>query len=79
MPAGWLNPLTDYLANIEAKCRDGSLTDSELQAFLVKAADRVPELFGKMDAKELATVFEAAMGQSVISAVRKGLRQPAKT
>jgi phage gp29-like protein len=75
VPAGWLNPLTDYLENIEAKCRDESLSDADLQEFLLKATQRVPELFGRMDISELAGVFESAMGGAALQAVRKGLRR----
>lgn len=74
VPAAWLNPVRQLLADLRAKAEDQSLSDAELQLFIARAAERVPELFGAMDVAELARVFEAAMGQEVISAARKNLR-----
>lgn len=75
VPTGWLNPVSEFLAELQTKAADKSLSDADLLAFLEKASARVPELFGKMDVEELAKVLEAGMGQAVIDAARMKLRK----
>lgn len=75
VPVEWLNPLRDFLTELEAKVSDATLTQADLFDFLDRAVARVPELFADMDVDELARVLEAGMGNAVISEVRKGLKQ----
>lgn len=75
VPAGWLNPMRDFLEELQAKAADRSLSDEDLVGFLEEAVKRVPELFGKMDVEALAKVIEAGMGEAVMSEVRRGIRK----
>jgi phage gp29-like protein len=75
VPAGWLNPLRDFLEELQAKAADKSLSDRDLIDFLEQAARRVPELFREMDIEELAKVLEAGMGKAVVDGVRQELRK----
>ncbi len=75
VPATWLNPLQDYLAEIEAKVADKSLTDADLLNFLDRAIARVPELFKDMKVDDLAEMLAAGMGDAVLQEVRRGIKK----
>lgn len=75
VPAGWLNPLADFLAELQAKAADQSLSEQDLMDFLDQAIQRVPELFSNMNIDDLAKVLEAGMGTAVIDEVRRGIKQ----
>jgi len=75
VPPAWLNPLRDFLAELENKATDQTLSEKDLLNFLDAALARVPELFRDMDVEELAKVLEAGMGQAVVDAVRQGVKQ----
>ena len=75
VPPGWLNPVREFLQELERKASDLSLADGDLLAFLDKAKTRVPELFNHMDVDELARTMEAGMGKAVMDGVRLRLRQ----
>ncbi len=74
VPAAWLNPLRDFLTQLEAKAADATLSDQDLMDFLDAAIARVPELFQSMNIDELSQVLEAGMGNAVIDSARRGLR-----
>jgi hypothetical protein len=74
VPATWLNPLRDFLEEIQVKASDKSLSEQDLMQFLDEAIKRVPELFKDMDLDELAKVMEAGMGESVLQEVRRQVR-----
>lgn len=76
VPATWLNPLQQFLAEIEAKAADQTLSEKDLLEFLDRAIARVPELFKDMDVDELAELLAAGMGDAVLQEVRRGLRKP---
>jgi phage gp29-like protein len=73
VPASWLDPVAEFLTNLEAKARDGSLTDVDLLDFLTKAQARIPELLGKMDMAALAAAMEKDMGNAVLAGARDGI------
>lgn len=75
VPPGWLNPLREFLVELERKAADQSLSDQDLLDFLEKAQARVPELFKHMDVDELAHCIEAGMGKAVMDGIRQRLRQ----
>lgn len=75
VPTTWLNPLRDFLAELEAKTKDATLSEEDLLQFLDDAIARVPELFKDMDVDALAEVLEAGMGSAVINEVRRGIRK----
>ena len=64
-----------YMAELENKATDQTLSEKDLLNFLDAALARVPELFRDMDVEELAKVLEAGMGQAVVDAVRQGVKQ----
>ncbi len=75
VPVTWLTPVRRHLDNIEAKLRDNTMSDDDLQQFLAVATRRVPELFGKMDIDGLSEIFEAGMSEAVIDGVRAGVKK----
>ncbi len=75
VPPAWLNPLRDFLAELENKAADQTISEKDLLNFLDAAVARVPELFQEMNVDELAKVLEAAMGNSVLEEVRRGLKR----
>lgn len=75
VPATWLNPLQDYLAEIEAKVADESLSEQDLLNFLDRAIARVPELFKDMNVEDLAEFLAAGMGGAVLEEVRRGIKR----
>jgi hypothetical protein len=75
VPATWLNPLQNYLAEIEAKVADQSLSEKDLLEFLDNAVARVPELFQKMNVAELTDLLAAGMGDAVLQEVRRGIKK----
>jgi hypothetical protein len=75
VPGSWLNPLREFLEELQAKAADAALSDQDLMDFLEQAVKRVPELFKEMDTEDLARVLEAGMGEAVMSEVRRGLRK----
>ncbi len=77
VPQGWLKPVADLLADLEAKTADQAVSDADLLAFAESAAARLPELFGAMDVNALADVFEKAMGAAALEGARSGLRKSA--
>jgi hypothetical protein len=77
VPAEWLQPVADLLAEIESKAADKAVSDTDLLAFAESAAARLPELFGEMHIDALADVFEKAMGTAAIEGARTGLRKSA--
>jgi hypothetical protein len=75
VPAGWLRPVTEFLAELERKAADQSLTDHDLQEFLSAAARRVPELFLRMDVRDLGRVIERGLADTVVAETRRQLRR----
>lgn len=79
VPASWLNPVRDFLEELQRKAADATLSEEDLLDFMDAAAKRVPELFRDMDVDALAKVLEAGMGDAVVSEVRRKTRHgPAK-
>lgn len=74
VPAGWLNPVRDFLEELQTKAADATLSEQDLLDFLDRAVARVPELFAAMDIDALASVLEAGLGNAVLGSVRQGLR-----
>ena len=74
VPAGWISPITKLLSDIQAKAEDKSVSDADYLAFLEDAQKQLPELLGEMNTQELAEVFEAALGKSLIEGVKDGIR-----
>lgn len=75
VPQGWLKPVADLLADLEAKAADKAVSDADLLAFAESAAARIPELFADMDIAALADVFEKAMGAAAIEGARPLTRE----
>jgi hypothetical protein len=75
VPRTWLAPVAAHLKQIEEKLEDKTLSDADLQSFLVRANARLPELFAKMDVDALAEALEAGMGAAAMDGLRQGLRQ----
>lgn len=74
VPAAWLQPVADLLAEIEQKAADKTLGQADLLAFLDSAVIRMPELFADMDADALAEVLEKGLGGAVLDGLRDALR-----
>jgi phage gp29-like protein len=74
VPASWLNPVRDFLEELQSKANDARLSDEDLLDFLDQAVKRVPELFADMDVDAIAKVLEAGMGTAVMGEVRRSLR-----
>jgi hypothetical protein len=64
VPATWLAPVADLLADLEKQAADGGLSDAELVAALESAARELPEIFKNLNQAELRTVLEASFGRS---------------
>jgi phage gp29-like protein len=77
VPGSWLNPVRDFLEELQAKAADATLSEQDLLDFMESAVKRVPELFRDMDVDALAEVLEAGMGEAVVGEVRRSLRQGA--
>ncbi len=75
VPSSWLNPIQDFLADLQTKAADHSLSDQDLLDFLSAATRKIPELFDRMDHDDLARLLEAAMGQSILDEVRRQVRK----
>lgn len=75
VPDAWLAPVSDWLATLEAKAADKTISDADLAAFLSDAVKQVPELFGKMDVAALSGMFERAMGAAAIDGARTAMQE----
>ena len=75
VPETWLAPVSDWLATLEARAADSSVSDADLAAFLAEAVKQVPELFGQMDAQALADMLERAMGAAALQGAKESMRK----
>jgi hypothetical protein len=69
IPPRWLNPIRDALDEIEKMARRRDVPDAELLTLLDRAAQRLPEVFERMDKEALQHTFEAALGGVVLNTV----------
>jgi len=74
VPSGWVSPIEDLLARMEAKVADGNVSDAELLQFFKDTQARLPELLGDMDVAEMAGVFESALGAAALEGVRASVK-----
>lgn len=78
VPASWLAPVRDMLAEVLAKAEDSTLSDADLVEFANRAAKRCPELFHQMDHGALAEVFEKGMGAVTLETVKGRIAEKLK-
>lgn len=65
--ARWTAPVRDIWEGVIAKLRDETLTDEEVATAITAAANRMPELFGKLPATdEVRDLMERAMGTAIV-------------
>ncbi len=74
VPKGWVSPIEDLLARLQAKVEDGNVSDAEILQFFKDTQAQLPELLGGMDVEALAGVFESALGASVLEGVRETIK-----
>lgn len=74
VPAAWLQPVRELLAEIVEKAESGELDEDALARYIEQAARRVPELFGEMDLDAFARLLEGVMGTAAVEGVRDALR-----
>jgi phage gp29-like protein len=74
VPKGWVSPIEDLLAKMQAKVADGTSTDAEVRQFLQDTQARLPELLADMDVEALASVFEGALGSAALAGVKDQMR-----
>lgn len=75
VPAPWVLPISDLLAELESRAADGELTEREVLDLLEEARARLPELFEEMDFDELAGVIEAGLGRAALEGLREAVKQ----
>lgn len=73
VPASWLEPVEELLADLERKAKDKSISDEDMVRFLEAATKRIPELFDRMDIEGLAELMEAAMGGAALEGLRESI------
>jgi hypothetical protein len=73
IPPRWLNPIRDALDEIEKLARRRDVPDAELLTLLDRAAQRLPEVFERMDKEALQHTFEAALGGVVLNTLAEKL------
>lgn len=74
VPAKWLMPIRTMLVDIIAKAEDGKLSDAELTTYLETAAQKIPELFEKMDIDVFAKFLESATSGAALDGVKDALK-----
>ncbi len=70
--SAWLEP---FFAGLEAKARDGSLSESELLAAVEQAARALPDLIGDRPVQEIADVIWKTLSLNCLSAIGDGPRR----
>lgn len=60
VPRTWLNPVREWIADVEQRLADGTIPATQLVAELEAAQRRLPEVFRGMDHAALAEVIAAA-------------------